>query len=144
MKPGSILFLCGQNAIRSPMAEAIARARLPREIYIASAGIRHGKRDAFIGAILEEEGLAPIDRDPVRLADMEDVYFDLIVTLAPDAHHAALELTRTMAVDVEYWPMPDPSATSGTRSQILLAYRALYQRLSQHIETRLVRAGKIR
>lgn len=144
MKPASILFLCGQNAIRSPMAEAIARAWLPNDIYIASAGIRHGARDAFIGAILEEQGLPPISRDPVRLGDLEDVYFDLIVTLSPDAHHAALELTRTLAVDVEYWPMPDPSDTGGTRDRILDAYRALYQRLSRHIEDRLVEARNVR
>ena len=54
-----------------------------------------------------------------ELEDWEGLNFDLIVTLAPEAHHKALELTRTIAADVEYWPTPDPTATEGTREQRL-------------------------
>jgi protein-tyrosine-phosphatase len=62
--------------------------------------------------------------------------FDLIVTLAPEAHHKALELTRTMATDVEYWPTPDPTAVEGTREQRLEAYRAVRDQLMQRIKVR--------
>ncbi len=43
--PTSILFVCGKNAIRSPMAELLARTLLPANIYIASAGVKRGERD---------------------------------------------------------------------------------------------------
>lgn len=134
--PGSVLFLCGQNVIRSPMAEALARRVLPRTVHLASAGVRKGERDPWVDAVLAEIGLSLDDRLPQRLDELEDDYIDLIVTLAPEAHHAALELTRSMAVEVEYWPTADPSVATGTREQILDAYRDVRDRLAARIETR--------
>ena len=58
-----------------------------------------------------------------ELEDLEGLNFDLIVTLSPEAHHKALELTRTLAADVEYWPTADPTAIEGSREQRLDAYR---------------------
>ena len=136
--PGSLLFLCGMNAIRSPMAETIARSLLPRSVFIASAGVRAGSRDPFVDAVLAEAGLSLGDRRPQRLDDLDDAYFDLIVTLSPEAHHAALELTRAAAVEVEYWPMPDPSDATGTRERILDAYRDVRDRLEARIRARLL------
>lgn len=134
--PGSILFLCGMNAIRSPIAEALARSMLPNSVFIASAGVRAGTRDPFVDAVLDEAGLSLGDRQPQRLADLDDAYFDLIVSLSPEAHHAAIELTRSMAVEVEYWPMPDPSDAGGTRERILAAYRDVRDRLAARVGER--------
>ena len=137
--PRSILFLCGMNAIRSPMAEALARAVLPAGTFLASAGVRAGQRDPFVDAVLAERGLWLGERQPQRLDDLEDIYFDLIVTLAPEAHHAALELTRSLAVDVEYWPSADPSNATGTRERIMDAYRDVRDRLQARIAERFGR-----
>ncbi|UUP19083.1 low molecular weight phosphatase family protein [Nitratireductor thuwali] len=134
--PDSVLFLCGMNAIRSPMAEALARRMLPRTTFVASAGVRAGARDPFVDAVLAEDGLQLGDWRPRTLDELEDAYFDLIVTLAPEAHHAALELTRSMSVDVEYWPTLDPSVIEGTRDQILAAYRDVREKLSHRIASR--------
>lgn len=131
--PKAILFVCGMNAIRSPMAEALARFMLPASTYIASAGLRAGKRDPFVDAVLDEIGLSLGEREPQTLEDLEDDFFDLIVTLAPEAHHAALDMTRSLAADVVYWPMPDPTAATGTREQILDAYRDVRDRLKSLI-----------
>lgn len=136
--PGAILFVCGMNAIRSPMAEALARTLLPAGTYIASAGVRAGERDPFVDAVLDEIGLSLGRRQPQTLDELEDDYFDLVVTLAPEAHHAALELTRSSAVEVVYWPMPDPTVATGTREQILGAYREVRDRLKRLIEERLL------
>ena len=136
--PASVLFLCGMNAVRSPMAEQIARQMLPRDIFVASAGVRPGERDPFVDAVLAEKGLSLGTREPRLLEDLEDAYFDLIVTLAPEAHHAALELTRSLSVDVEYWPTGDPTSASGTREQILGAYRDVRDRLEVRIRERFV------
>lgn len=134
--PRSILFLCGMNAIRSPMAEVLAKRTLPPATFVASAGVRAGARDPFVDAVLAEKGLSLGNRQPQRLDEMEDAYFDLIVTLAPEAHHAALELTRSMAIDVEYWPTADPSGAAGSRDRILDAYRDVRDRIERRIVAR--------
>jgi len=134
--PRSLLFLCGMNAVRSPVAERLARAMLPASVFVASAGINVGEPDPFVDAVLAEEGIEVGERTPRTLDDLEDEYFDLIVTLSPEAHHVALELTRTLAVDVEYWPTADPTATHGTRDQVIGAYRDMRDRLKARISER--------
>lgn len=131
-----MLFLCGMNAVRSPIAEILARQALPTTTFVASAGVRAGERDPFVDAVLAEDGLSLEGRQPRTIDDLEDDYFDLIVTLAPEAHHAALELTRSMAVDVEYWPTADPTTATGTREQIMAAYRDVRERLKARIAKR--------
>jgi protein-tyrosine-phosphatase len=124
------------NSVRSPIAEALARDMLPHSVFVASAGVRAGERDPFVDAVLAEQNLSLGKHVPRTLDDLEDDYFDLIVTLAPEAHHAALELTRTMALEVEYWPTYDPTTASGTREQILLAYRTMRDQLRNRIARR--------
>lgn len=142
-RPGAILFMCGMNAIRSPMAEAIARSILPANTYIRSAGVRAGERDPFVDVVLEEIGLSLGRRQPQTLEELEDDYFDLIITLSPPAHHAALELTRSSAVDVVYWPTMDPTVATGTREQILNGYREVRDHLAGLIESRLLKRNGI-
>ncbi|MBL8583480.1 MAG: low molecular weight phosphatase family protein [Rhizobiaceae bacterium] len=127
--------MCGMNAVRSPMAEVLARRALPGS-FVASAGVRAGNRDPFVDAVLAEEGLDLGNRQPHTIEDLEDMFFDLIVTLSPEAHHAALELTRSLAVEVEYWPTPDPTIAAGTREQIMQAYRDVLDRLKTRISAR--------
>jgi protein-tyrosine-phosphatase len=103
--------------------------------------VRTGERDPFVDAVLAEAGLSLGSRHPRSLDELEDDYFDLIVTLAPEAHHRALEMTRSMAVDVEYWPTADPTTVSGTREQILAAYRDVRDRLASRIAGRFPAAG---
>jgi protein-tyrosine-phosphatase len=136
--PRSILFMCRMNAVRSPMAEAIAGSLLPAGTFVASAGIRPGARDPFVDATLAERGLLPPAHEPRTIADIEDAYFDFVVTLAPEAHHAALEWTSALAAEVEYWPMPDPTIAIGSREQIMAAYRDLYVRLETRIARRFL------
>ena len=134
--PRSVLFMCRMNVVRSPIAETLARRALPPTVFVASAGVRAGERDPFVDAVLAEAGFPPDERLPRRLDQLDDLYFDLIVTLAPEAHHKALELTRTVAADVEYWPTPDPTTATGTREQIMLAYRDVRDRLQARIAGR--------
>ncbi|MCO5732965.1 low molecular weight phosphatase family protein [Rhizobium sp. SSA_523] len=140
-RPGAILFMCGMNSIRSPMAELIAKRLLPPDIYIQSAGVRAGDPDPFVEVVLQEIGLsAPKKHQPRTLEELEDDYFDLIVTLSPEAHHQALELTRSHAVEVVYWPTFDPTVETGTREQVLDAYRGVRDELWRRIEDRFGRA----
>jgi protein-tyrosine-phosphatase len=132
----SVLFVCGRNAVRSPMAAALAKQLFPGRLYVQSAGIAPGERDPFVDAVLTEVGLDLGAHRPRALEDLEDMSFDLAVTLSPEAHHRTLELTRTQALDVEYWPTADPTLATGSRAQILSAYRELRERLAARIRSR--------
>lgn len=136
----SVLFVCAHNSIRSPMAEALARHYFGKSIYCQSAGVRPGERDPFMVAVLDEIGIDAGKHKPRTLADLEELEglnFDLIVTLAPEAHHAALELTRTIAAEVEYWPTADPTVVQGSREQMLDAYRDVRDGLSYRVRMKL-------
>ncbi len=140
-RPLAVLFACGLNAVRSPIAAALFSQIFGRAIYVGSAGVRKGELDPFAVAVMEEIGLDISRHKPVtfeELEDLEGLNFDLIVTLAPEAHHRALELTRTSAVDVEYWPTADPSAVEGSREQRLDAYRDVRDQLLARIRQRFV------
>ena len=140
-QPHAVLFACNMNAIRSPMAAAILRFLAGKQIYVQSAGVRAGETDPFAVSAMDEIGIDIAKHRPVAIEDLDDTSFDLIVTLAPEAHHKALELTRTMAADVEYWPTLDPSAAAGNREQILDAYRAVRDQLFERIKARFAFAS---
>ena len=134
IKPQSILFACSENAVRSVMAEVLAKRLVGRSIYVQSAGVRPGQHDPFVDAVMDEIGLDTLKHRPRRFEDLEDDNFDLIVTLSPEAHHRALEYTRAMATEVRYWPTADPTVVEGSRGSMLDAYRATRQGLSRRIE----------
>ncbi len=136
--PGAVLFACTMNVVRSPMAAAILRHLAGRNVYVASAGVRAGEADPFVTAVMEEIGIDLSRHAPLALANLDDTSFDLIISLSPEAHHSALELTRTMAVDVEYWPTFDASLMvgQGNREQTLDVYRRVRDQLFQRIKRR--------
>ena len=134
--PPSVLFACSHNAIRSPMAEALAKRLYGHTAYLDSVGVRATELDAFAVAVLDEIGIDLHAHGGKSFDDIDPSSFDLIVTLSPEAHHKALELTRTVAADVEYWPTPDPTPAEGSREQRLEAYRAVRDQLSRRIRER--------
>ena len=143
-RPQSVLFMCGQNVVRSVMAAALAKHLFGSTVYVGSAGVIAGEADPFVAAVMEEIGLDVKKHRPQSVEDLEEyegLSFDLAISLSPDAHHRALELTRTNALDVEYWPTPDPSRESGNREQRLDAYRAVRDELEQRIIARFRHAG---
>ena len=143
-RPQAVLFACGLNAVRSPMAAALLQQMFGRAIYVGSAGVQKGELDPFAVAAMEEIGIDIARHKPVtfeEIDELEGLNFDLIVTLSPPAHHKALELTRTHSAQVEYWPTVDPTATEGNREQRLDAYRALRDQLVAQIRARFGPAG---
>jgi len=131
--PTSVLFCCTYNAIRSPMAEGILKSLQPRRIYVDSCGIRQGELDPFVVAALDEIGIDLSRHRPKLFEELEDESYDLVITLSPEAHHRALELTRTIACDVVYWPTLDPSITEGTREMRLDAYRMVRDQIYDRV-----------
>jgi len=138
-QPQAVLFVCGLNAVRSPMAAALFKHLFGHIAYVGSAGVRKGELDPFAVAVMDEIGLDIGKHRPMtfeELEDLEGLNFDLIVTMSPEAHHRALELTRTIAADVEYWPTPDPTDAQGNREQRLDAYRAVRDMIAARIKER--------
>jgi protein-tyrosine-phosphatase len=136
--PGAVLFACSMNSVRSPMAAAILRHLAGKRVYVESAGVRAGGTDAFAAAVMDEIGIDIAGHKPHTLRELNDTTFDLVITLSPEAHHQAMELTRTMAVDVEYWPTFDATMMvgHGSREQILQAYRSVRDELFRRIKQR--------
>jgi len=142
--PQAVLFACGMNSVRSPMAASLLHEMFPHTIYVGSAGARKGTVDPFATEVMAEIGHDIGKHKPMTFEELEDwegLNFDLIVSLSPEAHHKALELTRTNAVDVEYWPTPDPVGIEGSREQRLQAYRGVRDALRARIVARFSRGG---
>jgi protein-tyrosine-phosphatase len=127
--PQSVLFCCDHNAVRSPMAEAMMKRFYGQRAYVQSAGVHNDLEvDGFAIAVSAEIGLE-LDRHRSRsfeeMAQWGDdlAGFDLIVALSPASQRAALELTRFAHIDVEYWPIMDPTGLGESREVKLAAYR---------------------
>ena len=134
--PGAVLFACTQNSVRSPMAEALLKHLLGHRVYVDSIGVRAGEVDPFAVEVLEELGIDLSRHRSKSFDDLEDTSYDLIISLSPEAQHKAVELTRTMACEVEFWMTMDPSIVEGNRETRLDAYRAVRDQLKTRIAAR--------
>ena len=139
--PGSVLFCCTQNSIRSPMAEALLKYLHGTRIFVDSVGVRASEVDGFAIAAMDEIGIDLAKHKSKTFEQLEDTSFDLIISLSPEAQHSAVEMTRTMACDVEYWPTMDPSMIEGTREERLEAYRDVRDTLLARIRERFPPTG---
>ena len=133
-----MLIACTMNAVRSPMAAAMLRHLAAGKLYVESAGVRAGELDPMAVEVMEEVGLEIGKHRPRCFEDLEDGSFDLVITLSPEAQHKAMELTRTAATRVEYWPTMDPTAVEGSREQRLLAYRGVRDQLMERLKQRFL------
>jgi protein-tyrosine-phosphatase len=143
--PQAVLFACGVNSVRSPMAESLLRSMFPNTLYVRSAGVKKAEVDPFAVVVMQELGQDISRHKPQTFEELEDwegLNFDLIVTLSPEAHHKALELTHTIAAEIEYWPTPDPTSIEGSREQRLQAYRDVCDGLLLRIRRRFSAPGR--
>jgi protein-tyrosine-phosphatase len=134
--PGSVLFACTHNALRSPIAAALMRSLHGRRVFVDSVGLRPEPLDPFAAAVLGEIGIDLSGHQPKSFEDLEDDYFDLVISLSPEAHHHAVELTRASASEIEFWPVMDPTLVEGNREVRLDAYRELRDHLLAHLRAR--------
>ncbi len=134
--PSAVLFACTENTVRSPMAEAILKYLHGRHIYVDSVGVRKGELDGFAVAVMDEIGIDISHHHPKTFEDLEDTSFDLVTSLSPEAQHKAVEMTRVVACDVEFWNTFDPSVIEGSREVRLEAYRQVRDELMRNIKKR--------
>jgi protein-tyrosine-phosphatase len=127
--PTAILFCCDHNAVRSPMAEALMKKFYGQRAYVQSAGVKNDMEiDGFSIAVCREIGIELSRHRSRSFDEMQQMgddlgQFDLIVALSAASRHAALDLTRHSHLDVEYWPIIDPTALGEGRDAKLSAYR---------------------
>jgi protein-tyrosine-phosphatase len=141
--PGSVLFCCSLNAIRSPMAEGLLKHLHGHRIFVDSAGVRTDIVDPFAIAVMDEIGIDISRHKSKSFDELEDSSFDLIISLSPEAQHRAVEMTRTMACEVEYWQTFDPSHIEGSRETRLEAYRQVRDSLIRRIKVKFPSGGPV-
>jgi protein-tyrosine-phosphatase len=134
--PSSVLFACTGNGLRSPMAEAMLKHLHGHFIFVDSVGVRSGTLDPFAVEVMVELGMDISVHRPKKFGELVDTSFDLIISLSPEAQHRSVEMTRTAAVELEYWQTFDPSMTEGNRDMRLDAYRQVRDQLMERIEQR--------
>ena len=142
--PGAVLFACNLNRVRSPMAAGLTRRLFGARVFADSCGLRAGRGradddglpDPFVLAVMDEFGVDLAGHRPKNFDDLEDDSFDVVISLTPEAHHRAVELSRHRAVELEYWPTQDPTLIMGARETVLDAYRAVRDGLEARLRAR--------
>ncbi|KAA9010048.1 arsenate-mycothiol transferase ArsC [Histidinibacterium aquaticum] len=140
--PGSVLFCCDHNSVRSPMAEGIMKKLYGTECYIQSVGVKDDMEiDGFAIAVCREIGVE-LDRHRSRSFDEMEQWgddltsFDLVLALSPASQRRALELTRFYHLDVEYWPILDPTGLGEGREARLETYRQTRDQIVARLKER--------
>ena len=140
--PQSVLFCCDHNAVRSPMAEGMMKKFYGQETYVQSAGVFNDMEiDGFSIAVCEELGIE-LSRHRSRSFDEMQQWgddlaaFDLVVALSPASQRRALDLTRYFHLDVEYWPILDPTGLGEGREERLASYRESRDQIRARMQDR--------
>jgi protein-tyrosine-phosphatase len=145
--PGAVLFTCNFNRVRSPMAEALFKLMLGRDVFVDSCGLWRGplepdepadavQADPFVGRVMAEVGYDLIHHRTKTFDELEDTSFDLVISLTLESQQRALEIARGRAADIEYWPTSDPTLVEGSRDVRLAAYRQVRNELARRIAER--------
>lgn len=140
--PQSVLFCCDHNAVRSPMAEGIMKKLYGTECYIQSVGVKNDLEiDGFAIAVCEEIGVE-LSRHRSRSFDEMEQWgddlssFDLVLALSPASQRRALDLTQFYHLDVEYWPILDPTGMGDDREARLALYRQARDQIFERLTAR--------
>lgn len=145
--PGAVLFACNYNRVRSPMAEALFKLMLGRDVFVDSCGLQHApadpedpgdaiQADPFVSLVMAELGYEIVHHRTKTFDELEVTSFDLVISLTPESQHRAVELARGRAPEIEYWPTFDPTLVEGSRDVRLAAYRQVRDDLARRIAER--------
>ena len=140
--PQSVLFCCDHNAVRSPMAEGIMKKLYGMRSYIQSVGVKNDLEiDGFAIAVCEEIGVELSRHRSRSFDEMEDwgddlSSFDLVLALSPMSQRRALDLTQFYHLEVEYWPILDPTGMGDNREARLKLYRQARDQIIERLTAR--------
>ncbi|WP_170765285.1 low molecular weight phosphatase family protein [Ruegeria lacuscaerulensis] len=140
--PHSVLFCCDHNSVRSPMAEGIMKKFYGTGTYVQSAGVHNDLEiDGFCISVCHEIGVELSRHRSRSFEEMQEwgddlSSFDLIVALSPASQRLALEMTRIFHLDVDYWPIMDPTGLGESREEKLYHYRQTREQIIRHLKDR--------
>ena len=136
----SFIFVCTKNAIRSPMAEALAKSlmqegKIPMA-HVDSAGVDPGDIDGFAIGVMNELGIDLQRHESKDLAAVASGEFDLVIALSDAAAKEVETLIETVDSQLEVWDVPDASLVEGNREARLSAFRDIREALAAKIQQR--------
>ena len=131
--PGTVLFACTHNMIRSPIAEGLTKAMFPNKVFVDSCGIYKGAPDGFVITVMEEIGIDMLSHQPKNFADLENEYFDLIICFSAESYEVAKDFADGKSSEVIYWPVFDAALASDVREERLAAYRQVRDTISDQL-----------
>ena len=140
--PQSVLFCCDHNAVRSPMAEGIMKKLYGTETYVQSVGVSNDLEiDGFSIAVCQELDVELSRHRSRSFDEMEDwgedlSSFDLVIALSPASRDRAMELSRFYHLEVEFWPIIDPTGKGETREAKLEQFRAARDQIIDRLRDR--------
>ena len=129
-----ILFLCVANSARSQMAEGLARALLPPEVKIWSAGSRPTSVRPEAIAVLKEIGIDISQHRSKAVAEIPAAAVDTVITLCSE-EECPLFLGKATRL---HWGLPDPAAVAGSEAERLASFRQVRDELRKRISNTLV------
>ena len=121
------------------MAEGMMKKFYGQTTYVQSAGVFNDMEiDGFSIAVCQELGIELARHRSRSFDEMQEwgddlAAFDLVVALSPASQRRALDLTRYFHLDVEYWPILDPTGLGDTREQKLASYRQARDQIQERI-----------
>lgn len=114
-----------------------------KQTFVDSVGVRLGELDPFVIAVMEEVGVDMSGHRPKTFEDLQDDNFDMVISLSPEAQHKAIEMTRHVACEVEFWHTLDPSIIEGSREVRLDAFRQIRNELAARLRARFMAAPPV-
>ena len=135
-RPKSVLFVCNQNAIRSPMAAACLQHLAKGRMFVSSAGLITGLADSFTKTVLDEKNIRLGDHQPKSLNRIDASEFSLIIALTNKSHERLISDGLDDQTTVEFWDVTDPTQIEGRRDQVLDSYRIVRDDLNRRVHER--------
>lgn len=113
-----------------------------QRIYVQSAGVRSDLDiDGYAVAVCKEIGVELSRHRSRSMQEMPNfgddlASFELIVALSPAAQKMASEHTRLFALELEYWPVLDPTGMGEKRLDNLMYFRQTRDQIKDKIISR--------
>jgi ArsR family transcriptional regulator, arsenate/arsenite/antimonite-responsive transcriptional repressor / arsenate reductase (thioredoxin) len=128
----TVLFLCTGNSARSPMAEALARARSAGAVQAYSAG-SHPKplHPDAVRVMRDEHDVDMAGHESTHLSVFADQHFDWVISLCDRVREVCPEFPGRP--ETIHWSIPDP--TTGVADDET-GYQA-FQQIAAELETRI-------
>jgi arsenate reductase len=127
-----ILILCTGNSARSQMGEGLLLHMAGDGWQVESAGTKPAGLNPLAVEAMKEFGIDISAQRSKSVAEFGDKKFDFVITVCDSAAESCPIFPN--APRRIHWSLPDPAAVQGTHQEKLVAFRAVRDRLRQHLQ----------